>query len=398
MTVRHGTGLLLSLLFSFCVLLVSQAHAAPKGAAFTTINSTADGLGTGKGEGLCHNGQGNVNCNQYFSERFVWLNGGPTGNALSDGTYFFAILVPGQQNDPNDQVPVKVGDKHLSDDFDTYKNRTFTVKNGNIDTYTGAPGETPHDFGVDTADDNEKKIRAFPYSKTTNSGGVYILAICALTPNRNGVSYPVKAQECKYDAFKIREDDQKPECPKPTFGVNAFGQKTARQIFSDPGGIDLIEVINITNASIAPLKPGENWYQGTTSWIELTATKIDQLKPATVEIYVRDVAGNEVRCDPVLTTLRVGARDSRSGRTGTALVQRFRVTEAEDTITIKNGRHGLDSLSVRVNGRTYRIGRLRPGARRTIHIGAALRDGKGNTVVLRGRGPAGSSAHIMIAN
>ena len=393
---RLRGSLLLVLLFGL-LFAVPQAHAV-RGAGFTTINTTADGLGAGKGEGLCHNGQGSVNCNQYFSERFVWLNGGPAGNSLSDGTYFFAILVPGFQNDPNDQVPVKVGDKNLSDDFDTYKNRTFTVKNGNIDTYAGAAGQTPHDFGVDTADDGEKKIRAFPYSKTTNNGGVYILAICSLEPDRKGNTYPVKSQACKYDAFKIDKDEVKPECPKPSFGVNAFGQKTATQNFTDAGGIDLIEIINVTNASIAPLQPGENWFQGTTSWIELIATKIEQLKPATIEIYVRDVAGNEVRCDPVLTTLRVGVRAARAGRTGPTIVQRFRVTQHEDTITIQNGRRGLTSLTATVNGRSFRVGGLRPGARRTLHIGKALHRGRRSTVVLRGRGPAGARANVMIAN
>src|SRR5688500_17943720 len=89
------------------------------GAGFTTINSTADGGGVGKDEGLCHNGNGNVNCNQYFSKQFVWMNGGPDTNGLTDGTYFFAVLVPGMQHDPNDKVPVSTSDKNLSDDFDT---------------------------------------------------------------------------------------------------------------------------------------------------------------------------------------------------------------------------------------------------------------------------------------
>jgi hypothetical protein len=350
------------------------------GAGFTTINSTADGGGVGKDQGLCHNGNGNVNCNQYFSKQFVWMNGGPDTNGLTDGKYFFAVLVPGMQHDPNDKVPVSTSDKNLSDDFDTYQNRTFTIKNGEIDTYAGT-----HSFGVDTADNNEKKIRLAPYSDTTNNGGVYILAVCSLAPDRKGNTYPVKPQACKYDAFKIRADHDKPECPSPKFGTNASGQKTAYQQFQDPGGIDLIRIDRVTNATIAPLKPGENWFQGTTSWIELTATKIDQSRYSSIQIFVRDVAGNEIRCDPVLTTLR--------GR-----VQRFRVSEQEDTVSIRNGRPGLKRLTVSVNGRRYVVKGLRPGQRAKLNIRAALRPGKRNQVTLVGTGRRGGSASIMIAN
>jgi hypothetical protein len=376
--------------FAVAALIVMAFAAAPahsvSGAAFTTINSTADGFGVGKDEGLCHNGNGDVNCNQYFNKRFVWLNGGPTGNALTDGTYFFAILAPGMQHDPNDQVPVKTSDKNLSDDFDTYQNRTFTVKNGNIDSYTGALGQTPHSFGIDTTDDNEMKIRAFPYSDTPNNGGVYILAICSLAPNKNGKSYPVKSQSCKYDAFKMDEDEKPPSCPRPTFGVNAAGQKTATQLFSDAGGIDTINIVSYPNVAIAPLKPGVNWFQGTTSQIELIATKIDQNTPASVEITVRDVAGNESRCDPLLTTVRAGRSQTR------------RISGADDFVSIRNGRPGLRAVVVTVNGRRYAVRRLAPGQTARLSIKRALRPGKHNVVRLRGIGRHGAGASLMISN
>jgi hypothetical protein len=53
------------------LLVVSSTAHATSGASFTTINSTADPGGTGAGEGLCHNGNGNVNCNQYFAKKYV---------------------------------------------------------------------------------------------------------------------------------------------------------------------------------------------------------------------------------------------------------------------------------------------------------------------------------------
>src|SRR3954453_11405248 len=142
-----------ALLLALAALLVASANAfAVSGAGYTTINSTADGGGTGAGDGLCFNGNGNVNCNQYFSKQFVWINGGPDNNGLSDGTYFFAVLVPGNQPDPNDRVPPVATDGNLSDEHDAYTNRTFTVVNGEISTYSGT-----HSFGVDVNDNNEKK-------------------------------------------------------------------------------------------------------------------------------------------------------------------------------------------------------------------------------------------------
>src|SRR3954447_15195023 len=161
------------------LMVAATSAQATSGAAYTTINSTADAGGTGAGQGLCHNGNGNVNCNQYFAKQFVWINGGPDKNGLSDGTYFFAVLVPGTQRDPNDQPPNTFPkprtDGNLSDDFDPYTNRTFTVKSGEIFSYSGT-----HDQGIDVNDNGERKIRLFQYSDTTNNGGVYILAVCQL--------------------------------------------------------------------------------------------------------------------------------------------------------------------------------------------------------------------------
>jgi hypothetical protein len=151
------------------------------GAAFTTVNPT-DGTGT------CLNGNPGVNCNIYTDKAFVWLNGGPSTAYVGAGSYFFAVLVPGGQHDPNDGAV-----DNLSDDANgDYTTRTFSVDaDGNV-AYTRPPG---------THDLDGNLIRLMPYDDTTNPGGVYIMAICSLdgTP-----SYPVTPSRCKYDAFKIR--------------------------------------------------------------------------------------------------------------------------------------------------------------------------------------------------
>jgi hypothetical protein len=146
------------------------------GAAFTTTNTSVDGTGH------CQNGNEDVNCNIYDGKQYVWMNGGPSTAYVGDGSYFFAVLAPGGQADPNDGSA-----KNLSDDFDQYGNRTFQVTGGTV-SYAGT-----HDFA-------NNKIRLAQYADTPNPGGVYVLAICSLDRG-----YPVTASRCKYDAFKVNE-------------------------------------------------------------------------------------------------------------------------------------------------------------------------------------------------
>jgi len=174
----------------FMAALLSVSAWAVTGAAFTTTNPAS--LGGPDPDGHCKNGNEAVNCNIYDGKQYVWLNGGPLSASVGDGTYFFAVLVPGGQPTPNDATTVPdpvlspLTPKNLSDDFDAYTDRTFTVIGGVITAYAGT-----HDF-------SNNKIRLMPYSDTTNPGGVYILAICSI------VGYPADASKCKYDAFKIQ--------------------------------------------------------------------------------------------------------------------------------------------------------------------------------------------------
>jgi hypothetical protein len=187
----------------FCVLVmvfmitlsVSEAFAVG-GASFTTFNAHVDG----QGKDVCKNSA--INCNIYGAKEYVWLNGGPDANGLKpDGEYFFAVLEPGGQPNPNDQGGVL--DKNLSDDYDAYTNRTFTVTDGEVSAYDGTHWlDSGH--GGHKPNGDPPYIRLFPYSDTTNPGGVYILAICSLEDG-----YPVEPRDCKYDAFKVQKGKMK---------------------------------------------------------------------------------------------------------------------------------------------------------------------------------------------
>ena len=162
--------------FACTVGLVAAAFAEP-GAVFTTFNTAVDGAN------VCQKGSV-INCNIYKQKQFVWLNGGPLANGLGpDGDYFFAVLEPSGQPNPNDGGP-----GNLSDNFDLYTNRTFSVVGGVVDEYTGM-----HDFDIDL-----RYIRLEPFYDTANAGGGYILAICSLAGG-----YPVEPRDCKYDFFTV---------------------------------------------------------------------------------------------------------------------------------------------------------------------------------------------------
>jgi hypothetical protein len=175
---RFGLTIALVLMLTAMLAGTALANTPVSGAAFTTVNEGLDG------PDHCKNGNPNNNCNIYDGKEYVWLNGGPSVAYVGDGDYFFAVLVPGGQADPNDGA-----EKNLSDDFDAYTNRTFAVSGANV-SYSGS-----HDF-------DNNKIRLMPYADTTNPGGVYILAICSLADG-----YPVDPSDCKYDAFKIQESE-----------------------------------------------------------------------------------------------------------------------------------------------------------------------------------------------
>jgi hypothetical protein len=183
-------------------LLAALALASPgfaKGppAAFTTW---VDPLG-------CLDSPNGVNCNNYRAKPDVYMDGGPVSAALDDGTYFFAVLTPGEQNggfldgargnlsDTAGGPGFTAGDNGSGDDV---SNRTFSVAAGVI-TYPGshATGTNPKGHFV---------IQLMPYDDTDNPGGVYILAVCAA-----GAASP---SDCKYDAFHVQHPAAPPHVMK----------------------------------------------------------------------------------------------------------------------------------------------------------------------------------------
>jgi hypothetical protein len=201
------TGLIAAVT-AMAAIMAGGAGAIVAGAGYTTDNPAVTDE--------CLNGPitgtPGVNCNIYGAKEDVWTNGGPSAgqNKLSTGTYFFVVLEPGGQNDSiNDGGP-----QNLSDDYDSYLDRQFTVgSNGKTATFIGTGHLTdgtswPSALGL--------FIQLAPYATTSNPGGVYIMALCKVSDTQatTPVEKTVTPADCKYDAFKVREGE-----PPPPFGT-----------------------------------------------------------------------------------------------------------------------------------------------------------------------------------
>jgi hypothetical protein len=197
------------------------------GAVFTSTNPAVDDPNTAltSNHDLCANAKDSngpaIDCNIYLSKSFVWLTGGPGPSNLENGTYMFAVLVPGGQggNDaPNDGTINDLSDLNPTSNTgagDAWTNRVFTVTDGVIG-YAGT-----HNFvgGM---------IRLMPYDNTTNPGGEYVMAVCNLADRDLDAENPpgVDPSDCKYDNFKVKNGTDNP-CIIPsacqgTLTINKF--------------------------------------------------------------------------------------------------------------------------------------------------------------------------------
>jgi len=329
----HGLRkLVLLTAFVAAVVAIPTAQTKPTpvtGGVFTSVNEGTDGTGT------CKNGNPQVNCNQYFDKRYVWLNGGPAKNSLSptDGKFFFAVLEPGGQPDPNDcaSFPSCTGLKNLSDDYDCWQNRAFKLTNGEVTNYpfTGGTPATPLPANCFAApvipfthwldsgalplnrgapNNAPPLIRLFPYANTTNPGGVYIMAVCSLTTH---VPPNIVPSDCKYDAFKVpNADSSAPEC---LLTATITGPPKQIQItIEDPqSGLESVDY-TVTNASVSPdsgpfttnadgsSSGSADLFVGMVTPFVLTATKTNQALGSRIVVTVNDVGGLKTTCDPVV--------------------------------------------------------------------------------------------------
>jgi hypothetical protein len=160
------------------------------------------------------------------------------------------------------------------------------------------------------------------------------------------------------------------------------------QITANDSGTGLASIVPTTAINATVIVPA--FTPGTTGLILVTATKIDQAQSAQVALRVTDVAGNITDCDPVLAT--VTAR-------GTTRIQKLTgLPQAEHLIALTNGKPGLTSLKIQVNGHHYTLARLKNNQQRRLDIAPAMRPGTHNTITLTGTGKRGATGDILITD
>jgi len=339
------------------------------GAVFTTVN-----LNDPNYPNECHNGNPMVNCNQYTAKQFVYLNGGPSHNQLSpDGVYFYAVLDPSGQSNPNDGSP-----ENLSDNFDCYQNREVQITNGEVSAIysSSAPGPgcpggaAPHQLAGPLG----PFVQLFPYADTTNPGGVYIMAVCYVGPTgTRNLPAPVTPSLCKYDAFKVQVDNTPPTCK--LISTTKGPPKSITVAVQDPGaGLESVDYTT-TNASVTFPTPLS---VGSTVPFYLTATKTDQTQASTLSVVVTDVAGNQTKCDPVLPARRV------VHLAGSARKVVSHIAATQTWLQVRNGARPTAEIVVKVNGHFIRLRHLKPHAVRNMPIPASwLNAGTANRIVIR---------------
>ena len=121
------------------------------------------------------------------------------------------------------------------------------------------------------------------------------------------------------------------------------------------------------------------------------ATAIDRTRSIGFTISFFDKGGKKVTCDPVVT--QVGRRTLRP------TVQTFhKLPHFEHRVRVVNGRPGLRSLTISVNGTLFRLTNMHAGETRRFSVRRAMRPGFTNTITLVGRGAMGGTAMVMIAD
>jgi hypothetical protein len=174
-------------------------------------------------------------------------------------------------------------------------------------------------------------------------------------------------------------DDFTPPSCKLTAVIAGPPKQIQVNIQDSDGGLRSIQVLKSDNANT----PVPAFILGTRNPVVVTATKIDQSKPAVVRLRAVDMAGSSVICDPTLV-------DDSAGQTS-----RVTIDGSEGHVTILN--NGLTSLTISVNGKRFTLRNISGKKNLSLDISSALHKGN-NLVTIRGRGHRGTSATFVFSS
>ncbi|MCW2753134.1 MAG: hypothetical protein JWQ32_545 [Marmoricola sp.] len=274
------------LLVASTLLAVSQSTDTALAAGNSISTTTNVAASTGNGQCLHPSSATDpINCNAYTDKADVWLSNLP--GALADGTYFFAVIAPGSQANPNDGSPGQLS-------TDSHTDRTFSVSGGVV-TSTG------------THLSENNRMQLFPFSDTPNGGGVYIAAVCSLA------SYPAAGGDCKYDAFKVGADTPDTAFPLQV-SKDATGSYTRTYHWGITKAADKTLVQQVGGNATFNYTVGVSHDVGTVSGVTVTGT-ISVFNPnadAVTGVDVTDVLSDGTVCSVTGgsgATIAVGGND-----------------------------------------------------------------------------------------
>ena len=187
-------------------------------------------------------------------------------------------------------------------------------------------------------------------------------------------------------------DEGPPICVLTLTGTDLSGAKYIQVTVQDTGsGLGSVNVDTSTNANtvVPPFTPG------TTSPVVITATKIISSLSSTVQLTVRDQAGNTTVCDPVWSASRITELFNKRGQR----VQVHRgLRQAESKISIENGSPGITYVEFVINGKKSVVRRMRAGQTYKFNVAKAMKPGSNNTIVIRMRGRMGGRTLVVVSD
>lgn len=187
--------------------------------------------------------------------------------------------------------------------------------------------------------------------------------------------------------------------PLPTVSLVSTTTGPPKQVIfkvQAAGGLfTVLEAITNGTFSISPFDIG------TTQFVGVTVTKIDQSARTVVALTVTDQCGGTTTFDPVFATITIPAAKSHHHAEKFDFdhreVARFDgIGHTEGIVLLQNDTPGVESLVITVNGSQFRT-RLSDGQTNKIDISSALFHGH-NTVTVAAFGDRGSSVDLTISD
>jgi len=186
-------------------------------------------------------------------------------------------------------------------------------------------------------------------------------------------------------AMRVRQlDAAKAKCP---ITLNDPGPPAHVEMTVQDTGTGLAEIVVTQSQNADTVVPP--FTVGSTDPLVVGSTKIDQTQKARIETRVTDLAGNVALCDPILLLL---IREKST----TALTSQTDVPRAEDHVTVTNGKPGVATFEIQVNGQKFKVSGLKDGEERTIDVSSAMVAGDNNKVEFKVTGKPGGWANVMI--